>query len=207
MSPKQTTSYPLTWPGGWRRTAPGSRLRANFSKNKNALSVAEGTKRVLDELRRFGVPDYRVIISTNIQVRLDGLPYSNQKEPSDPGVAVYWKRNGNEQVMATDTYTRVADNLAAIAASLDAMRAIERHGGAQILDRAFIGFTALPEPKNWRHVLEMPTNIPAGRTLADVALDQYRDLARKHHPDKGGDPERMAEINRAWSDAQRELTA
>lgn len=202
MSPKQTTSYPLTWPGGWRRTAPGSRLRANFSKNKNALSVAEGTKRVLDELRRFGVPDYRVIISTNIQVRLDGLPYSNQKEPSDPGVAVYWKRNGNEQVMATDTYTRVADNLAAIAASLEAMRAIERHGGAQILDRAFIGFTALPEPKNWRDVLNM-----AGSSSLELAKKHYQELAMIHHPDRGGNAEAMAEINRAWSDAQRELTA
>ncbi len=204
---QQKTSYPLAWPAGWKRTHPHFRQRSNFSKNRNALSVAEGTKRVLDELRRFGVPDYQVILSTNIQVRLDGLPYSNQKEPQDPGVAVYWKRSGKDQVMATDTYDRVADNLAAIAASLDAMRAIERHGGAQILDRAFLGFTALPEPKNWRNVLEMPLDIPTHKTVADVALDQYRDLARKHHPDRGGDPEKMAEINRAWSDAQREFTS
>lgn len=200
-----TTSYPLTWPGGWRRTAAGSRQRANFSKNKQQVSVAEGTRRVLDELRRFGVPDYQVILSTNIQVRLDGLPYSNQREPQDPGVAVYWKRNGTEQVMATDTYDRVADNLAAIAASLEAMRAIERHGGAQILDRAFLGFTQLPEPKNWRHVLEMPASAPVHLTVLELARDQYKKLALQHHPDKGGDPERMAEINRAWSDAQREL--
>lgn len=202
MSTQPKTSYPLTWPGGWRRTAPGSRSRSNFSKNKNALSVAEGTKRVLDELRRFGVPDYQVILSTNIQVRLDGLPYSNQKEPSDPGVAVYWKRRGKEQVMATDTYDRVADNLAAIAASLEAMRAIERHGGAQILDRAFLGFTALPEPKNWRDVLNMP-----GSSNLAMAKKHYQELAMVHHPDRGGDSEKMAEINRAWSDAQRELGA
>jgi hypothetical protein len=164
--------------------------------------VAQGTKRVLDELRRFGVPDYQVIISTNIQVRLDGLPFSNQKEPSDPGVAVYWKRNGKEQVIATDTYTRVADNLAAIAASLDAMRAIERHGGAQILERAFLGFTALPQPENWRNVL----GVEGVATLNEVS-QRYRNLAMEYHPDKGGDPEKMARINRAWSDAQRELAS
>lgn len=200
MTTQPTTSYPLTWPGGWRRTDPHFRQRANFSKNKQQVSVAEGTRRVLDELRRFGVPDYQVILSTNIQVRLDGLPYSNQREPQDPGVAVYWKRNGKEQVMATDTYDRVADNLAAIAASLEAMRAIERHGGAQILDRAFIGFTALPEPKNWRDVLNMP-----GSSSLELAKKHYQELAMIHHPDRGGDPEKMAEINRAWSDAQREL--
>ena len=38
--------------------------------------------------------------------------------------------------MAIDAYTRTADNLAAVAATLEAMRAIERHGGAQILERA-----------------------------------------------------------------------
>lgn len=204
MHTQPTASYPLTWPGGWRRTPAGSRLRANFSRNKSPLSVAQGTKRVLDELRRFGVPDYQVIISTNIQVRLDGLPFSNQKEPSDPGVAVYWKRNRKEQVIATDTYTRVADNLAAIAASLDAMRAIERHGGAQILDRAFLGFTALPEPENWREVLGFLVEGQAAPTLATVR-ERWKMLAMKNHPDVGGDPEQMARINRAWSDAQREL--
>ena len=201
------TAYPLSWPVGWRRTQSQYRQRSNFSKARNALSVAEGTKRVLDELRRFGVPDYKVILSTNIQVRLDGLPYSNQKEPQDPGVAVYWKRNGKDQVMATDTYDRVADNLAAIAASLEAMRAIERHGGATILDRAFEGFTALPEPNNWRHVLQMPSDVPTHKTVAEFARDQYKQLALMHHPDRGGDPAKMAEINAAWEAAQRELNA
>jgi len=46
--------------------------------------------------------------------------------------------------MAIDIYDTVAGNLAAVAATLDAMRAIERHGGAQILKRAFQGFKALP---------------------------------------------------------------
>ncbi|KVD37855.1 hypothetical protein WJ41_22830 [Burkholderia ubonensis] len=60
------------------------------------------------------------------------------------GVAVYWEtRAGARRVMAIDQYTRVADNLAAVAATLDAMRAIERHGGARILERAFTGFAAL----------------------------------------------------------------
>lgn len=160
---------------------------------------------MLSELRRFGVVESDTIISTNVQLRRDGLPLSNQAEPSDPGVAVYWKKYGKDQVMATDRYTKVADNLAAIAASLEAMRAIERHGGATILDRAFEGFTALPEPNNWRHVLQMPSDVPTHKTVAEFARDQYKQLALMHHPDRGGDPAKMAEINAAWDVAQREL--
>jgi hypothetical protein len=73
---QEKAAYPLSWPDGWKRTPSGSRQRSNFTKNKNALSVADGTRRILDELRRFGVPDYQVILSTNIQVRLDGLPFN-----------------------------------------------------------------------------------------------------------------------------------
>jgi len=32
----------------------------------------------------------------------------------------------------------------------------------------------------------------------DVVRLVYRHLARQHHPDRGGDPARMAEINRAY---------
>lgn len=199
------TKYPLTWPTGWKRTEAYRRADAAFSKAGRPLSVYDGTTRLLAELRRFGVRESDVIISTNVKLRQDGLPLSNQSEPQDSGAAVYWKRGGKNQVMATDRYTKVADNLAALAAlaaTLDAMRAIERHGGAVILERAFLGFTALPEPKGWRSVLA----IPDGVDLEFIGT-RYRELAKANHPDRGGDAEKMAEINRAWSDAQRELGA
>lgn len=201
------TAYPLSWPIGWRRTDPGRRAEAKFLKNKTRVSVFEGTRRVMNELRLLAVASRDVILSTNIKLKADGTPWSGLKDPEDPGVAVYWKRNGKDQVMATDTYDRVADNLAAIAASLEAIRAIERHGGSQIMDRAFLGFTALPAPEQWRDVLEMPQDAPTHKTVREVARDHYMRLAKKHHPDNGGNAEQMARINRAWSDAQRELGA
>ncbi|MGN5479481.1 hypothetical protein ACTMU2_29065 [Cupriavidus basilensis] len=106
--------------------------------DEEALTVSDGVNRVLDELGRLGARPGSIIISTNVAVRLDGLPRSGQREPADPGAAVYWQdRSGAPRVMAIDQYRSVADNLAAIAATLEAMRAIERHGGAQILERAF----------------------------------------------------------------------
>lgn len=204
-------AYPLAWPSGWRRMKPERRTRAKFNQKTTGqfgshaarVTIPEGTKRVLRELSSFGVQEGDAIISTNLKLRLDGLPRGDQGEPVDPSVAVYWRRKGDtsHKSMAIDRYDRVADNLAAIAATLEAMRAIERHGGAMILERAFLGFTALPSPNDWRHVLgfeETPT--------FEQAKVRYRKLAMTNHSDQGGSDARMAELNGAWESAQRELT-
>lgn len=153
----------------------------------------------------FGVREGDAIISTNIEPRLDGLPRSGQAQPKDPGAAVYWKIRSDKthKVMAIDLYDCVADNLAAIAATLDAMRAIERHGGAMILERAFMGFVALPEPNNWRHILGL-TEETATFEKAEAA---YKRLAKTRHPDHGGSHDQMATINMAFEQAKRELTS
>ena len=142
-----------------------------------------------------------MIVSTNLQTRLDGLPRSNQGRPGDPGVCVYWKPAKHPmRCMAVDRYDEVQDNLAAVAATLEAMRSIERHGGAAILDRAFTGFAALPAPaggkRDWWTVLELPSTA----SQAEIR-DAFNRLAREHHPDRGGTDERMAEIIRARDEA------
>lgn len=202
------TRYPLSWPANWKRTPPRDRTRANFGKTeirwdnegnsryggKSRLSVAGGIQRISDELRRFRISEDDVLVSTNVQLRLDGLPRSDRGEPSDPGVAIYWKKNGKDQCMAIDRYDRVADNLAAIAATLDAMRAIERHGGAQILERAFLGFAALPGQTMppWREVFGFP---PETRPTREQIEQRFRELARERHPDRGGLHDDMAILN------------
>ena len=205
-------AYPLSWPEGWKRTT--SRTSANFGKTNaieggrsalKRLSVADAVQRVLGELKRMGIGDWIVIISTNVPLRLDGFPRSDS-EPIDPGAAVYWKVSDKKPMrcMAIDRYRRVADNLAAIAATLEAMRAIELHGGATILDRAFLGFAALPETasKPWREVLgiEGSGNLP-------LIEDRFRALAQVHHPDKGGDRAKFEEIVRARDAARLELAS
>lgn len=202
-------AYPLSWPIGWRRSHV--RERARFSKQVRSLgsyprsdkvTIAEGLRRVLAELSRMDVPSWNVVISTNVPVRNDGLPYSKVREPDDPGAVVYWRGSGDKrQCMAIDRYDRVADNLAAIAATLEAMRAIERHGGAEILDRAFTGFIALPAPEQPWQVLGLETSNPT-REQIDRA---YRDLASRHHPDKGGNAAEMARINAARDDLYARL--
>lgn len=200
-------AYPLQWPAGWRRTESYQRDRAKFGKSerhyfssgsgsymrKRDLSISDGVQRVLEELARMSVHREDVVISTNVRTRLDGLPYSNAAQPEDPGAAVYWRKKGETRCMAIDRYDRVQDNLAAIAATLEAMRAIERHGGATILDRAFQGFTALPAPEAWWQVLGL-----SGPNASEAEIKAaHRRLISEHHPDTGGDTEKAARINRA----------
>src|SRR5260370_28335246 len=148
------TRCPLCWPANWKRTT--SRTRAQFGRvnsgidgaygGKSRVGMAEAIDRIADELRRMGIKEENVIVSTNVPLNLSGSPRGDRGEPSDPGAAIYWTHKGKSQCMAIDRYTRVADNLAAIAATLDALRAIERHGGGSILQRAFIGVSPLPAP-------------------------------------------------------------
>lgn len=172
-------------------------------QNTNRLSVSDATHRVLDSLERMGLDEDDVVISTNLELRLDGWPRSGQREPDDPGAAVYWRSGKATRCMAIDQYIRVADNLAAIASTLEAMRAIERHGGAAILDRAFTGFTALPAPAQWWHVLGFDTT--AGLSL-DQVEHRYRELAMQRHPDRGGSADQMAELTWAREQAREQLT-
>jgi len=215
-------AFPLQWPAGWKRTVWASRKPGRFTKGERQyasapggsswmrqrdLSVTDGVDRVLRELERMGIERQDVVISTNVRTRLDGLPRSGERKPEDPGAAVYWEeRGGARRVMAIDLYTDVADNLAAIAATLEAMRAIERHGGAAILERAFTGFVALPAPgaaRSWREVLGIPSSMGTNRDSINAA---YRRLAGAAHPDRGGSHAAMSELNRAREDALREVS-
>jgi hypothetical protein len=208
----ERTAFPLSWPDGWKRTEPASRVHAQFGRTdselkKRQLSVADAVRRLLDQLRRMSIPDWNVIVSTNVPLRLDGMPRSDN-EPADPGAAVYWKKDDRQvmRCMAIDRYTRVADNLAAIAATLEAMRAIERHGGGAILERAFLGFAALPEKASqpWREVLGIE-----GAASLDLVESRFRALVKVHHPDQGGEKERakFEEIVQAREAARLELAS
>ncbi|MDP2369360.1 J domain-containing protein [Rhodoferax sp.] len=190
--------FPLQWPTGWKRTPYGLRKYGQFKRDGRDLPVTDGVGRVLAELERLGVAEHDVVVSTNVRTRMDGLPRSGEPKPVDPGACVYWKKTDKDptRCMAVDRYTEVADNLAAIAATLEAMRAIERHGGAAILDRAFTGFAALPAPaagqRDWWTVLGLQPD-----ATAEQIRDAHKRMRSTLHPDRpgSGDEARMAELN------------
>jgi hypothetical protein len=204
---------------GWKRTPSAKRTEGRFTTKRYSgsrqepVTVAEAVDRLLNELQRMAVGERDITISTNVEPTLTGRPRSGERKPADPGVAVYWRDMGQNRCMAIDRYTDVAQNIAALAATIEAMRAIERHGGAAILDRAFTGFAALPAPivagmkRPWWEVLECA---PTSRS-SEVIEHSFRRMASRYHPDKApqGEQEeftrRMAEINQARDEALREL--
>lgn len=201
-------AYPLCWPVGWRKLSDNIyRSRARF---KTSFAVARDE--LVRELALMGAE--KVIISTNIPLRRDGLPYAGQAQPKDPGVAVYfqltrWAKSGKREtkpmVFACDTWDRVEDNLQAIRHTVGALRGIERWGASDMMERAFTGFAALPQPAQPRHWREVLGYGPNSTPSAEGLKSRHRELALKHHPDRGGDAGLMAEINRAAEQALEEL--
>jgi hypothetical protein len=210
----EKTRYPLCWPDGWKRTPRERRTRAAFGRvgisghGKERLSIGGAIERVVYELGRLGVDQGDTIVSTNLKLNVYGIPRGDQGEPADPGVAVYWHKGATNKAMAVDRYDRVADNIGAIAATLEAMRAIERHGGAEILERVFFGFAQLPERaggKAWRDVLGFPATAQPSK---DAIGSRFRELSKDRHPDKpGGTRELFDELVWARDAALWDLSA
>lgn len=163
---------------------------------------------VVNTLKKMRAAEF--VISSNIALRRDGLPYVGSAEPDDVGVAVYWterkwvdgKQIVTPRVMACDRWRKVQENIRAIGLALEAMRALERSGASQVFERAYASFGMLPPAKRtkpWREVLGIPLDVIVTPSHINSA---WRELARIHHPDKsGGSTERMAEINRARDEA------
>jgi hypothetical protein len=202
-------SFPLAWPAGWPRTQPARRQSAAFGTKPDPqqrvrdLSAAEATARLERELDLLGAR--RPVLSTNVESRLDGRPRSDRANPTDPGAAVYFTLKDRRTVLACDRWVRVADNIAAIAAHVKALRGIERWGVGS-LEQAFRGYLSIEDfSKNgvpWRRVLGF------GESEAvdlDAVTRRFRLRALPSHPDQGGSHEAMAELNRALADARKEL--
>lgn len=189
------SAYPLDWPDGQLQTAPGLRKRARFQ-----TAFARARDGIVHELKLLGCPDWKVVISTNIELRRDGLPYAGRKPQGSPGVAVYFHLNDQSQVIACDCWDRIEDNMRAIEKTIAALRGIERWGSSEMMLRAFGGFKALPSGgDDWRSVFGIDT-----QNLADVKA-VYRIMAAKAHPDQGGNEHEMVRLNQAMEAAQREL--
>ena len=133
-------------------------------------------------------------------LRLEPRAEASRRRMEDPGAAIYFKLKDRPMVMACDRFTDIAANVRSLGLAIEGMRQLERHGGGAMMERAFTGFTALPPPmmaqRPWREVLGLKGTV----TEADIQLT-YRALAKKAHPDQGGKPGQMAELNHARDEA------
>lgn len=191
-----TEAYPLAWPEGWTRTADEDRRR--HSQFQTTFDKAR--RDLLDELRKLGAED--VVISSWLPFRKDGQPRADiaRFRMEDPGVAVYFTLRKRQMVMARDAYESVHDNLRSIGLGVAHLRGLERHGGGTMIERAFAGFAALPAPDAFDPWAVL--GLQRGATSEQIE-QQFRTLAKRHHPDVGGDAATFQSIQRARTEALR----
>lgn len=193
------TTYPLVWPTNWERTASRtpSRYRVSFERARADL---------LQQLSLLRTES--IVISSNVPVRRDGIPYAKATAPWDPGVAVYWMDHSEGlRVIACDKWRGTAENLRAIGTTLTYLRGIQRAGATEAVTKAFSGFAALlpasvPKNDDWRVVMNFDHNEP----ITEAQLSRrYRTLAQERHPDRGGSHEQMLQLSAAYQAAKAAL--
>lgn len=188
-------SFPLYWP----HYRPRTRIPGH---SKFKTRQWESTKALAAELGRLRASN--IVISTNVELRNDGLPYANRRAPEDKGVAVYFTRRGKALCFACDKWDTVGDNIHAITKTIDSLRAIERWGTGDMMEQAFDGFLALPAPRapvheRWWAVFNLNEQASNENVIA-----AYKSMAKIYHPDAGGAADKFARIGAAYADFKKE---
>ncbi len=187
MIREAVTADPLYWPPGWERSKRPTRSRfgdTTIYKEMRALGW---------EMDRLGAHPRNRIVSTNLRLRNDGLPYSKQSRVEDQGVSVWFDLAGEERVLACDRWDRIEHNMRAIHKHIDAIRAQARWGVGS-LAQAFAGFMALPEQASGRGYRDILGIGPDERLTAELVDERFRKRALVVHPDQGGATEDWHEL-------------
>lgn len=212
---------PLNWPIGFGRTPKQERKPSSFRRRytpaggnwarNERLSLAQAEDRVRAELRAFTRAGqiWRIteaVLTCDVPTTQRNTFHSGAREPDDSGAAVYFELDGKPVVLCCDRWNRVADNFAAIAATLDAMRGLERWGVTES-ERVFTGFAALPAPgeATSRTCWEVLGLDLFDRNTAETINSAFRSKAKECHPDAGGTSEAMAELITAREQALAQL--
>ena len=186
-----TQAFPLQWPDFIPRST-----RRETGQFKTSLPAA--LENVRRSLRLFGSdsgkPTSAVVLSSNVTL--------GHEKPADPGIAVWFKWDGEQRCIPVDRYASPAANLQAIHHILEARRVELRHGTLALVRASMRGFQALAAPGRtpWWEVLGLAAT--ASSEEIEIA---FRRLARERHPDiAGGSHELMADLNRARDEGVRE---
>ncbi len=179
-------AFPLRWPDG--------RPRMDHPDNaKFQTTLGKAIKHLMNEIRLLGGTD--AILSSNLNLRIDGLPYANQRAPEDSGVAVYFMYKKAQHCFACDDWWYVKDNVRAIGKTIEALRGISRWGTGDMIERAFQGFVALPAPESKRWYAVLGFDCQADAFFQGDFEIRSKKLLSQYHPDKpDGDGDKFKSV-------------
>lgn len=212
------TTRPLSGWDGPRTPHPDRRSRYAFRASwADTLELLERELRYLDARDLVLEADFR-----EQDLRLDGMPRSNAREPIDPGVRLSFESKHGPLIYQCDSVDHWKANVRSIALGLEALRAVDRYGitrrAQQYTGWRQIGAgpaTSLVQDAPWTReraaeviaqyaypkstIDELsPSTVPTILAWpADGAAVIVRRAQRYAHPDTGGDAEAFDEVQRA----------
>lgn len=207
------TYRPLVWTGP-RTPANQRRSRYQFKAPWSAtLDLLDRELVQLDASEVVIEADFR-----EQDLRVDGMPRANARQPEFPGVKISFNAPGIGRVeYGTDAYELWQHNVRAIALSLEALRAVDRYGTTRGRQQ-YTGFKAIgggtPMPTSrittreqaatWlsEQAIESPLSGRSVVTAQDIlsggrARYAYRLAAQRLHPDAGGTTELFQRLQQA----------
>ena len=195
------------WPAHQPQTPAKNRKTAQFTMcYLDRLALLE------NELRCLSAKDVLLsawIIPSRGQIRKDGWPSASAKAAA-PGVILSFNSRGKLREFAADQYLDFSDNLYAIAKILEALRGIDRWGGAssgkQYAGFAPVAVVAAPALSVFGSAQAAAVFLAkyAGGWDASAILDNslvaksaYNAASLKLHPDTGGSHEGFIRLQQA----------
>lgn len=203
--PQITFVYPDQWPTG--RPKERGLKTAQWKRDGRKLNFDQAVRRLTEQVSLVTRPgnNWRMrelTLGTNFELRVDGRPRRDRGYPADTAVTFFFELDGDPHVLACDRWDRIEDNIAAIAAHIEALRGQERWGVAD-MKQAFAGHVALPSPaqsapEQWWQVLGVRPDAPA-----DEVDRAWREKMRLAHPDQGGTEAAAQRLNWARAEARK----
>ncbi len=207
----KATFRPLRWV---EPSTQANRRRSRYAFKAGWASTLDLLER---ELHYLGAKD--LVIEADFgeaDIRLDGMPRANARQPVHPGVRIFFDSKYGSLVYATDSCSFWQHNVRSIALGLEALRAVDRYGvtrrGEQYTGWKAIGTGPTPMPGEaamsrqeaatlMAKLVDPQSLIP---TLKQTLLDDlrfvevtYRKALRSAHPDSGGSAELFASLQEA----------
>jgi hypothetical protein len=185
----------VDWPEGFDRTPESKRERYPHGFR---VSRTQAFDNIVEECRKMGAVNVEVETAAPHTAKHPHQPYAD-RDPDDPGVVVYFDREGREFAVPCDRWDNLRDNAQAIAKYLNAKRALERYGVQTI--ESEMSTQQLPPGDD---VIAAPgANAEQAHEVLDVAPDAdaevvkaaARSLKKKYHPDRDdGDENRFKTV-------------
>lgn len=196
-----TESDAIDWPESFPRTDPSDR-----KPYPGGFRVTRSTafKNVLDELATWsGVTDVQLESGAEHQKTNPNKPYANATF-EDPGVVVYFTKDGEQMAAACDRWDSPRDNAQDLYHYLHETRMQEQRG--TVTAESEYDKLRLPSADD-SVTVEPPAYAVLGvepDATDDEILSAYRDRVKESHPDRGGSESEFQRVQNAYDELRSE---